>query len=269
MSLPSVQATRAANREYPEPFHPFRMKASATSSHFGFEKLTRWLLALLPEGLVAPILMGKARGNRWIVGSSRYACWLGFYEQGKQQLISNSVQADTVFYDVGANAGFYSLLAAHLVQNGSVFAFEPSPRNLAYLREHLRLNKIANTEIIAAAITDQEGASSFTLETTGLMGHLSSDGDISVSTTTLDFLLERGKILPPHYIKMDIEGAELAALRGAQKCIQTYRPQIFLATHGHEIHSQCCRLLETWGFECQVLELTADGFGEVVATYRY
>lgn len=244
------------------------MRVSAISGNSTLGKVARWPLSLVPKTLVTPILLGKARGNRWIVGSSRYACWLGFYEHDKQQLISHNVQADTVFYDVGANVGFYSLLAARLVKNGSVFAFEPSPRNLAYLREHLRLNKIANTEVIAAAITDQEGASSFTLETTGFMGHLSSDGDISVSTTTLDFLLEQGKILPPHYIKMDIEGAELAALRGAQKCIQQYRPQIFLATHGHEIHSQCCRLLQTWGFECQVFELTADGFGEVVATYR-
>ncbi len=183
-------------------------------------------------------------------------------------MISESVRPDTVFYDVGANVGFYSLLAARLVEGGKVFAFEPAPRNLKYLREHLRLNNVANTEVIAAAIAGHEGVSAFSLESTGFMGHLSNDGDINVSTTTLDSLLGQRKILPPNYIKMDIEGAELTALQGAQNCIQQYRPQIFLATHGQGIHSQCCQLLESWGFECRVFELSADGFGEVVATSR-
>jgi FkbM family methyltransferase len=244
------------------------MRVSAISGNSSLGKLARWPLSLVPKTLVAPILTGKTRGSRWIVGSSRYACWLGFYEQDKQRLISESVKPDSVFYDVGANVGFYSLLAARLVEGGKVFAFEPAPRNLAYLREHLRLNNVANTEVIAAAIADREGESAFTLESTGFMGHLSNEGDISVSTTSLDFLLEQGRILPPQYIKMDIEGAELTALQGAQKCIQQYRPQIFLATHGQKVHSQCCRLLESWGFECRILELTADGFGEVVATSR-
>src|ERR1051326_9568863 len=140
---------------------PLVMKALASRSSSGVGKLARWLLSLLPETLVAPILMGEAQGNRWIVGSSRYACWLGSYEPDKQRLISQSIQPGTIFYDVGANVGFYSLLAARLVGNGKVFAFEPLPTNLLYLRRHLKLNGITNTEVFSLAVADREGSGAF------------------------------------------------------------------------------------------------------------
>jgi hypothetical protein len=81
-------------------------------------------------------------------------------------------------------------------------------------------------------------------------------------------LLEE-RISPPDVIKMDIEGAELLALRGASECIQRYRPVIFLATHGREAHQACCELLESWGYDCRLLDsTTTKDRGEVVAKFR-
>jgi FkbM family methyltransferase len=228
-------------------------------------RILRYPLRLLPPTLAIPIVTGRLRGKRWIVGSSLHRCWMGVYESEKQQSITRTVQPNTVFYDVGANVGFYTLLGSLLVGAGKVFAFEPLLHNLKYLRQHLALNHIQNVEVLEVAVSDENGAALFEVEATGSMGHLSHGGTVKVQTAAIDSLLEQGKILPPDYIKMDIEGAELAALRGAQRCIQQYRPQICLATHGREMHSQCCRLLERWGFECQILELTVDGFGEVIA----
>src|SRR5947209_9435920 len=96
-------------------------------------KIARFSLGLLPQGMVVPILYGGLRGRRWIVGSAIHRCWLGFYECEKQRLISRVVRAGGVFWDVGANVGFYSLLASRLVASGKVFAFEPVQRNLVYL----------------------------------------------------------------------------------------------------------------------------------------
>jgi len=100
--------------------------------------------------------------------------------------------------------------------------------------------------------------SSFEVEETGFMGHLSREGGITVMTATLDSLLEQGKLLPPEYVKMDIEGAELVALRGASQTFQRYHPVLFLATHGREIHTECVTLLQSWGYRCDVL---GDGAG--------
>ena len=231
-------------------------------------RLARLPLSLVPRKTVMPILAGPLRGRRWIAGSGIHRLWLGLYERDKQELISRSVKPNTTFYDVGANAGFYTLLGSVLVGDGNVFAFEPVTQNLRYLRQHLVLNHFQNVEVLEIAVSDKNGSALFEIEQTGSMGRLSDGGTVTVQTTTLDSLLEQGKILPPNYIKMDIEGGELAALRGAEKCIRKYRPQIFLATHGQEIHSQCYQLLESWGFECQLFELTSDWFGEVVARPR-
>ena len=244
------------------------MNFAILSSETFAGRVVRLPLHLVPRSSVFPILRGRLRGTRWIVGSALHRCWMGVYEYEKQQLIARAVQPNTVFYDVGANVGFYTLLGSRLVGAGKVFAFEPLAKNLEYLNRHLVLNHIQNVEVLDVAVSDENGAACFEVEVTGSMGHLSHGGTVKVQTATLDSLLEQGRILPPDYIKMDIEGAELAALRGAQRCIERYRPQIFLATHGHEIHSQCCRLLESWGFECQIVEFTANGFGELVANFK-
>ncbi|MGB8986949.1 MAG: FkbM family methyltransferase [Candidatus Sulfotelmatobacter sp.] len=230
-------------------------------------KIARLPLSLIPREAVVPILRGRLRGRRWIVGSAIHRCWLGFYEFKKQALISSMVRPGTIFYDVGANVGFYSLLAAALVgPEGQVFAFEPLPRNLAYLRKHLELNRVSNVEILELAIAEQNGIASFIREPSGFMGRLSDTGGLPVAVATLDSLLEKGRLVPPHSIKMDIEGAELLALRGAATCIQQYRPLIFLATHGRDVHTACCNLLKSWDYECTEFgAATADGLGEIVA----
>jgi FkbM family methyltransferase len=241
-------------------------KRSALSSDGIFGKLARFPLKLLPAEASVPILTGKLRGKRWIVGSAIHRCWLGFYEYEKQQLIAREVRRNTVFYDVGANVGFYSLLASQLVGNGKVFAFEPVSRNIAYLERHLALNRVENVEVLGLAVSDTNGSAPFVVEKTGLMGHFACDGGTPVHTATLDCLVERGKILPPNYVKMDIEGAELLALRGASAIFQRYRPVLFLATHGWELHRECRELLESWGYEWQDLDF-AGNLGEVVAKF--
>jgi FkbM family methyltransferase len=240
--------------------------APALSSESALGRLARFPLRLVPPAMVVPVLTGKLRGRRWIAGSAIHRCWLGLYEREKQELISQEVSRNTVFYDVGANVGFYSLLASALVGLGRVFAFEPAPRNLGYLRKHLELNSATNVEVLELAVSDKNGVTRFHVEPSGLMGHLSSDGAIRVPTATLDSLVVEGRILPPDYIKMDIEGAELLALHGATETVQRYRPVIFLATHSPEVHVECSRLLESWGYECTVLNGQSS---EIVARSKF
>src|SRR5580765_1322501 len=89
-------------------------------------KLLRAPLRLLPRTAAVPILQGPLRGKKWIVGSGTHGCWLGSYEYDKQKLFQKTVRSGDVVYDVGANAGFYSLLASLLVgEKGHVYSFEP------------------------------------------------------------------------------------------------------------------------------------------------
>jgi FkbM family methyltransferase len=227
-------------------------------------RISRYPLRILPGKMAVPILQGPLKGKKWIIGSQRHAFWLGIYEPHMQKLISEEVKSDAVFYDVGANVGFYSLLASILVGPGKVFAFEPLPSNVSYLHKHLTLNAVKNVEVLELAICDLMGVASFELEGTGAMGRLQEKGTLRVTTAGLDSLLQEQRIAPPDYIKMDIEGAECKALVGAKLCFQKYKPVLFLATHGREVHKECCDLLRSWNYELQVVGQASQDRAEVL-----
>jgi FkbM family methyltransferase len=231
-------------------------------------RVARSPLKLIPRSWSVPILQGPLRGNRWIVGSQRHAFWLGCYEPDMQRQIAKEISRGGVFYDIGANVGFYSLLASSLIDPGKVYAFEPLPINVSYLRRHLYLNRRTNVEVLEVAVCDQEGEASFLREPTGSMGHLDNHGKLRVRTSTLDGLLQAQEIPPPDYIKMDIEGAEFRALIGGRDCFQKYKPSLFLATHGREVREDCCKLLHSWNFKVEVVNEESDDRAELLAKAR-
>ncbi len=228
-------------------------------------RLARYPFHLLPRDLVLPVLQGPLRGQKWIVGSHLHGCWLGSYEWETQKRIAREVRPGSVFFDVGANVGFYSLLAALRVGTGRVYAFEPLPSNIAFLRQHLEMNRIRNVEVLQLAISDQPGMASFVSGTTRAMGKLEAGGNLTVETSTLDHLIADGRVAPPDCIKMDIEGGEFGALLGATQCFRQRRPQLFLATHGQAVHDDCCRLLAAWDYEWVYTARDSDERAELFA----
>ena len=89
-----------------------------------------------PEGSVTTIKHGYLAGYRWR-RSHRYvsAYWLGIYELPIQECLVRKLKPGNVFYDIGANAGFFSLLGSNCVgPEGRVFAFEPLPENIRSIR---------------------------------------------------------------------------------------------------------------------------------------
>jgi FkbM family methyltransferase len=231
-------------------------------------KILRSPLRLIPPKTILPILQGKLRGKKWIVGSGQHGAWLGSYEYEKQLLFQQIVQEGSVVYDLGANSGFYTILASTLVGKlGKVVSFEPHPRNLGFLREHLRINHIQNATVIDAAVSDCNGFIQFTGD--GFIGHISEQGELQVKTVSLDELIDANQIPPPDFIKIDIEGAELLALRGAESMLNNLHPIILLATHGSEVHKDCCQFLDTLGYTLQpVYEDNIQKSDEIVAYFK-
>jgi FkbM family methyltransferase len=218
-------------------------------------KALRFPLRLIPPDMVLPILQGKLRGFKWMVGSSNHGCWLGSYEHHKRREFERMVAKGSVVFDVGANAGFYTLLASVLVGPlGKVFAFEPLPQNLVYLKEHLRINGIKNVSVIDAAVADCAGVAHFDEGPTLAMGHLAADGSFTVNTVSLDQMFRTGKLPPPDCIKIDVEGAEADVLLGAKSLLTALHPTIFLATHSKELHSTCYELLRSLGYTVEYLD---------------
>ena len=154
-------------------------------------RLIRLPLKLIPKKMVMPILQGRLRGKKWVIGAGEHGYWLGSYELNKRLAFEREVQLGSVVYDIGANVGYFSLLAAVLSgSDGKVVAFEPLPRNIHYLKRHIQLNRLGNIEVIEAAVSDRTGRAYFDLGASSAMGHIADEGEIEVQLVALDPLLE-------------------------------------------------------------------------------
>ena len=161
------------------------------------------------------------------------------YEVHVSSFMGSLLRPGQVVVDVGANIGYYTLLAASRIgDTGKVIAFEPGNDNCLLLKMSLQANHFKNVEIHMYAVIDKE-------ETVGFnIGGGSSNGGIgSIETAThriegiaLDtFLGTEPRI---DIIKMDIEGAEGRALQGMKQLIQRHRPIIFTEFSPHGLESR-------------------------------
>jgi FkbM family methyltransferase len=198
-------------------------------------------LRLIPKDAVVPVLSGPLRGAKWIVGAANHSSWLGIYERDKAWTFASLLTPNDVVYDIGAHVGYYSLIAAKA--GAQVFAFEPLPRNLAYLDRHIAINQAA-VRVIRAAVSDADGKASFVEGPYSEMGRLANKGTTQVTTIAIDSL----KIPAPTIIKMDVEGGEGAALRGLRRTLDRYAPRIFLALHGRDCNAECIPFLRRLGY---------------------
>jgi FkbM family methyltransferase len=244
-----------------------RLAEVSSSSLLG--KALRLPLGLIPGALRLPILLGRLRGYQWIVGSGNHSCWLGIYERSKQEVFAAAIPMGAIVFDVGAHAGFYTLLFSRLVgPTGRVVAFEPSPRNLKFLRSHIELNRVGNVDIIDAAAADYSGTGAFAERPSSYNGALDPSGTTQVRMVRVDDLCASGEIPPPNFIKIDVEGTEDLVLAGARSAIAGARPTIFLATHGGDVDARCVQLLDSMGYEVDPIPGDPLEWRELIARRR-
>jgi FkbM family methyltransferase len=152
------------------------------------------------------------------------------YEAEVAGLMINVLRLGDIVVDVGANCGFFTILAARLVgSSGHVVAVEPSPASLARLRTNLALNGLTNVAVVDGVATEHSGEAQFYLCSDNSGGSaLWNVGDypgnpksrenpiaISVPATTVDDELRQRGVAAPKLIKIDAEGAEQRVLQGA------------------------------------------------------
>lgn len=220
------------------------------NSRSALGRVLRWPLHLLPDEMVVPVIMGPNRGLRWIVGGSVHGCWIGSYEWLMADELASTLSAGDVFYDVGANVGYYTLLASRAVgSNGRVIAFEPLPRNVRFIRRHVALNDLANVEVVTAAVVEDDGAVSFDPGDSPQHGVVAPDGSLTVPGRSLDSL----DLPPPDVMKVDVEGGEEGVLAGARGVLEHNRPVIILSTHGESLQRRCYELLQDVRYEVHPL----------------
>lgn len=226
-------------------------------------RVVRWPLRLVPQRAVMTVRSGLNAGMKWIAGSSIHGCWLGHYELEKQGLVAQLVKPGMKVFDIGANAGFYTLAFSRLAgATGHVWAFEPFAENAFNVLQHLRLNAISNVTLVQAAVADRSGVAGFEIAQSNSMGMLSSQAKgYLVPTISLDQLLHDQTLPMPDLIKMDVEGAEAAVLEGARALLQRRSAVLLIALHGDAPMRACQALLQEAGYEVFSLDgkrLAAD-----------
>ena len=206
-------------------------------------------LRCLPPSTVVPILTGSSRGMRWIVGSAPHGAWLGTLERRKLGHFVGRLRDGMTVWDIGAHVGLYTLASARAVgPAGQVHAFEPVPENLRFLKRRLGLNRLTNVKVWDAAVGDRSGSVRMAPGDSPSEYHVEPTGPAEVPAITLDDWWARSGSAPPHLVKIDVEGSEVAVLRGGSWTLGQHRPPIYLALHGDHQRVECGRLLAQWGW---------------------
>ena len=149
------------------------------------------------------------------------------------KLIRSIVKNGFVVLDIGANIGFYTKIFSELVgANGSVHAFEPETINFTHLQNNLRTN--ANVKLINKAVSDKAGPIKIYLSKMLNVDHRTYPVDdyshvMEINAATIDDYLPLNNISKIDFIKMDIQGFEMSALKGMEKTLKN-NPEVKIIT---------------------------------------
>lgn len=185
----------------------------------------------------------------------------GLFEKEECRFVTGFLKTGMVFLDIGANLGQYTLLAAQRVgPTGRVHSFEPSVRMYSELRYNVALNNLSdNCFLNQVAVSEKEGSARLSryepgAEVFGSLGNhhranCSIIGSEEVKTITLDTHVLENHIHKIDLIKIDIEGSELPALRGAERILsQPDAPTIVLEMSDINTAGFGYKALDIWDY---------------------
>jgi FkbM family methyltransferase len=209
---------------------------------------------------------GEGRGLRIDIGQGDPAQAVGSYQPDAQHALGQFAHAGDVVYDIGADIGFFTIIAARLVgRTGQVYAFEPDPDRAALLRRNVQLNQLGNVLVTGRDASSTSGfkaqpgrqeadadAGAGSLPAPGPQ-HCWHDG--AVETVALNEFIDHPGVRPPDVVRIDVRGG-LDALHGMTALLQrsvptlliglpaedagpgaTNRLATFLAEFGYEVHA--------------------------------
>jgi FkbM family methyltransferase len=158
---------------------------------------------------------------------------LGTSEPDEQALLETELEPGDVFYDIGANIGFFSTLAGRLVgPTGRVFAFEPYPLSADRAEANAALNSFEHVTIVQAAVGRGPGSATLAIRGDAATHHIATGGDgISVDVVGIDNWMRSCGVRPPTFVMIDAEGAELEVLEGMLEVLAGHHPVVACEVH--------------------------------------
>ena len=225
----------------------------------------KYLFSLLfYNGRVISIKFGPLANYKWFCDNS-HQFWmpLGLYEKETTQWLINVINDGDIFFDIGANAGYFSLIGSKYCGGGQVIAFEPILSNCNVINQHLNENNINNVIVENLAISKNTEKVQFSIQHNNANSHIENISithalenkkeSIQISAISLDDYIEKYKIIPS-VIKVDVEGAENLVLEGATKLLQNFNTTWVISTHSSELFDECKDIMECYGYAVETLE---------------
>jgi len=183
----------------------------------------------------------------------------GDVEPAVESALAGRLKPGDVFYDLGANIGFYTILAARATgAQGKVFSFEPDFENARRLERNVARNGFANVSIIEAGVWSSSGDRHFSGANAGSpdrgIGSFvyqtgPAESAAVVPCVSIDDFAKSAP--PPSGIKCDVEGAEIEVLRGARDTLARHRPWILCETQNAENALSARALLAELGYSIE------------------
>lgn len=199
--------------------------------------------------------------------------WTGHWEAEIASTLAKLVKPGMVCLDIGGHRGF---MAGILAQHGAckVHCFEPNPENIAQIEDVCALNPGLAICLHPFAIGEEDGVVEFEVMPDSAMGKLAGSEfqfdrpgvkTLKVIKRSLDSLVSEGVIKPAKIIKIDIEGGEFDALRGAERMICEQKPVLLIEIHTLALLNRCSDWLRQRGYwidfvERHVLPIDPDHF---------
>jgi len=157
----------------------------------------------------------------------------GVWEQRETDMLLERLAGRAVFFDIGANIGWFTLLAASKLPQLTVHAFEPVPKTFELLTRNVELNGLSNVVANNLGLWDADKQLRFT-SYRGPKNFVTDDPHekrvVEVPCVRLDSYVRQKGIDRIDFIKCDVEGTELHFLRGAQDTLRTFRPELLIET---------------------------------------
>ena len=198
---------------------------------------------ITPQGNTVTFIGYEQRGFSWVLVSPT-----GGWETTSLRIFSEAAQTSRTVLDVGTFIGIYTLVAA-ADSSANIIAFEPNQKILPSLRRNINENGFAErVRVIEAAASDRNGYARFTIPPSDWsMASISNDqGDAEVPLVTIDDIV--GPDTPVDLIKMDVEGAEESALRGAEQVFKRCHPTLIVEILTDHSFRTVQALLRSWGY---------------------
>jgi len=166
----------------------------------------------------------------------------GVYEEFETEIVKKYVKSGDVVLDIGANIGYYTLILARLVgKKGKVFAFEPDPENFNILQRNVEINGYHNVVLLNKAVVNKTGKIYLSLSEENKGDHRIASSlsrkTIEIESIKLDDYFENDQNID--FIKMDIQGAEDAAIHGMIQLLTQNKEMKMLTEFSPNLLKEC------------------------------